>query len=283
MTEVSTIGALATAPAPAGLAVIRVSGPRTKVALRSLFQSKKNPVDDPRRLILGDLLDFETGQIIDKALAVYMPGPNSYTGEDVGEFQFHGSPRLVERILRSLFAFGISPAEPGEFTKRAFLNGKLDLVQAEAIAALISATSDTALRIAGEQLKGRFSDSIQLIGEPLRDVLAEIEATLDFPEEPIDTKKSDTLRLALEGSRDRLIELIGSYSYGHVVREGFRVLLCGPPNSGKSSILNLILGRPRALVSDISGNHPRYNRRAGRDARLSLRLLRLSWSSRERR
>lgn len=253
MDDVTTIGALATAPSPSGLAVIRVSGPRTKVALRSLFRSKKSPVDDPRRLVFGDLVDFESGDVIDKSLAVFMPGPNSYTGEDIGEFQFHGSPLLVEKILRSLFAFGISPAEPGEFTKRAFINGKIDLVQAEAISSLINATSDAALKIAGEQLKGRFSAVVAQIGEPLRDALAEVEASLDFPEEPIDAQTTDALRQDLSKAQERLEELIDSYSYGQVIREGFRVLLCGPPNSGKSSLLNLMLGVPRAIVSDVSG------------------------------
>ncbi len=191
--EVTTIGALATSPLPAGLAVIRVSGPRTRTALRALFRSKKDPVENKRTLVFGDLIDYQTGEVIDSSLAVYMPGPYSYTGEDIGEFQFHGSPLLVQKILRSLFAFGIVPAEPGEFTSRAFLNGKVDLVQAEAIAELISSTSEQALKIAGDHLKGRFSQVIDSLGEPLRDVLAEVEATIDFPEEGIAPERAELL------------------------------------------------------------------------------------------
>ncbi len=249
----TTIAALATAPAPAGIAVVRVSGPEVKTALRVLFRSKKSPVDHHREMIFGDLIDHKTSSVIDHALAVYMPGPHSFTGEDVAEFQFHGSPLLVQKVLRSLFAFGVVPAEPGEFTKRAFLNGKLDLVQAEAIAELINATSEQALRVAGEHLKGRFSDSIELLGEPLRDSLAEIEATIDFPDEDIEPKKLTKIRESIVRAHEQINALLHTYSFGQVLREGYRVLLCGRPNAGKSSILNLLLGRPRAIVSEVSG------------------------------
>lgn len=253
MQDTTTIGALATAPAPAGIAVVRISGPATRTALRSLFKSKKDPTEHPRMLVYGDLIDYRSGGIIDHALAVYMPGPHSFTGEDVGEFQFHGSPLLVQKMLRSLFAFGVSPAEPGEFTKRAFLNGKMDLVQAEAIADLITATSDSALRIAGEHLEGRFSKSVEAIGEPLRDTLAELEAAIDFPEEDIEPETAEKLLLAITSAQKEIDSLLCTYSFGHVVKEGFRVLLCGAPNAGKSSILNLLLGKERAIVTEISG------------------------------
>jgi len=253
MTEVSTIAALTTAPAPAGIAIVRVSGPATKTALKALFRSKHSPVDKPRMLLYGDLLDHRTGETIDHALAVYMPNPHSFTGEDVGEFQFHGSPLLVQKVLRSLHAFGISPAEPGEFTRRAFLNGKMDLAQSEAIADLINASSEQALKIAGEQINGRFSKAILDIGEPLRNVLAEVEASIDFPEEDIEPEKADALIFAVRKTIGNIEALLKTYSFGHLVKEGFRVLLCGPPNAGKSSILNLLLGKERAIVTDISG------------------------------
>lgn len=253
MTETQTIAALATAPAPAGIAVVRVSGPKTRTALRALFKGKKNPVDDPRRLIFGELIDSQTNEVIDTCMAVFMPGPFSFTGEDIGEFQFHGSPILVEKVLRSLFAYGVTPAEPGEFSKRAFLNGKIDLVQAEAIADLIAATSEEALKLASEQLKGKFSHAIQEIGEPLRDVLAEIEASIDFPEEDIEPAKVESMLGTIRTSKQKIEDLLKTYQYGHTVREGFRVLLCGKPNAGKSSILNLLVGKQRAIVTDISG------------------------------
>lgn len=251
--QTDTIGALATAPIPAGLAVIRVSGSRSRAVIRALFSSKKSPVDHPRELIYGELLDATSGEMIDVALAVYMPGPHSYTGEDVVEFQFHGSPLLIERILRSLFAFGVIPAEPGEFTKRAFLNGKLDLVQAEAVSDLIHATSEASLKLASEALKGKLSTALNDIGTPLREALAEIEASIDFPEEEINPESQLSISKSLSIVRSRINDLVRTYQYGHVVREGFRVLLYGKTNVGKSSLLNALLGKKRAIVTDIAG------------------------------
>jgi len=253
MSDTSTIAALATAPVPAGIAVVRISGPKTKTALKSLFRSKHSPVAKRRELVLGEVIDFQSGEVIDKALAVYMPGPYSFTGEDIGEFQVHGSPLLVQKILRSLYAFGIEPAEAGEFSKRAFLNGKMDLVQAEAIADLISATSDQALLLAGEHLRGGLSQALQSVGEPLRDVLAELEAGIDFPDEDIEPMRLTQIQKNLEQTLERIGKLLSTHAYGQVVKEGFRVLLCGKPNVGKSSLLNCLLETDRAIVTDISG------------------------------
>jgi tRNA modification GTPase len=251
--EETTIAALATAPVPAGVAVIRVSGPRTRLALKALFRGKKDPLRSPRTLVYGDILDFKTGSTLDKGLAVFMPSPWSFTGEDVAEFQFHGSPVLVQQVLRSLYAYGILPAAGGEFTKRAFMNGKLDLAQAEAIADVINAKGEEELRFAGEQLKGRLSQAVSAIGEPLRDVLAELEASIDFPEEDIEPEKVDDIAARAEVARAKVSQLLSTYSFGALVKEGVRVLLCGQPNAGKSSLLNLILGKKRAIVSPISG------------------------------
>lgn len=249
----TTIAALATAPAPAGVAVVRVSGPRCKLIFKALFRGKKDPVRIPRTLVFGDIVDFKTGATIDKGLAVFMPGPWSFTGEDVAEFQFHGSPVLVQRVLRSLYAYGILPAAAGEFTKRAFLNGKLDLAQAEAIADVVQAKSDEELRFAGEQLKGRLSQAITQIGEPLRDTLAELEAVIDFPEEDINPDTFDEIAARAAVAKAKIEQLVATYSFGSLVKEGVRVLLCGRPNSGKSSLLNLLLGKRKAIVSSVSG------------------------------
>lgn len=204
-------------------------------------------------MVFGDLLDHHTNDVIGDALAVHMPAPHSFTGEDVCEFQFLGSPLLVQRVLRAIFSMGVVAAEAGEFTKRAFLNGKIDLVQAEAIAEIAAATSDEALRIAGEHLKGRFSRAVEELGEPLRTILADIEATIDFPEEDIAPSKLEELNVSLLAVRDKVYSILASYGYGHVIREGFRVLICGCPNVGKSSLLNLLLGIDRAIVTEVSG------------------------------
>jgi tRNA modification GTPase len=249
----TTIAALATAPAPAGVAIVRVSGPRCRLVLKSVFSGKKDPLKHPRTLVFGDILDFKSGASIDKGLAVFMPAPWSFTGEDIVEFQFHGSPVLVQQVLRSLYAYGVTPAAAGEFTKRAFLNGKLDLAQAEAIADVVHAKSEEALRFAGEQLRGRLSQAIEQVGEPVRDALAELEATIDFPEEDIAPDALDSISERLSIARQKVQELLSTYSFGSLVKEGVRVLLCGRPNSGKSSLLNLLLGKKRAIVSEISG------------------------------
>lgn len=251
--EETTIAALATAPAPAGIAVVRVSGPRARLALKAIFNGKRDPVRHPRTLVYGEILDFKTSASIDKGLAVFMPAPWSFTGEDVVEFQFHGSPVLVQRVLRSLYAYGAIPAAAGEFTKRAFLNGKMDLAQAEAIADVVSAKTDEELRFAGEQLKGRLSQAVSAIGEPLRDALAELEATIDFPEEDIRPDALEDIGARVSVARAKIEQLLSTYSFGSLVKDGVRVLLCGRPNSGKSSLLNLLLGKKKAIVSDVSG------------------------------
>jgi tRNA modification GTPase len=248
-----TIAALATAPFPSGLAVVRVSGPKAKETANLLFNGTKSPIDHPRELIFGWLNDPQTGQKLDQVLAVFMPTPHSFTGEDTVEFQMHGSPTLVDKVLKVIFASGVVPAQAGEFSRQAFLNGKLDLVQAEAVCELASATSENALKIARANLGGALSNAIDRIAEPLRNSLAEIEANLDFPEEEINPDSSEKIKASLNTVMEQTVKLRNSFEFGSRVRDGFRVLIAGKPNAGKSSLLNALLNRERAIVSDIPG------------------------------
>jgi len=169
------------------------------------------------------------------------------------ELQFHGSPLVAQKVLASLLSLGFRMAEAGEFTKRAFLNGKIDLVQAEAVGDLIHAGTERALSIAEEQLEGRFSSAIDKIGEPLRDALAELEALIDFPEEDIQALKQQEVFSKVNSAINSIDALLASYKYGQVLKDGYKVLLCGAPNVGKSTLFNKFLRRPRAIVTDISG------------------------------
>lgn len=253
MNQDSTIAALATSPAPAGIAVVRVSGDKTASILHRIFRSKRELKEFPGSLIYGQMIDPQAKEVIDRGFAAYFPKPNSFTGEDVGEFHIHGSPLIAQQLLRVLYQAGAAPAQPGEFSKRAFINGKIDLVQAEAIGDIIEASNERALRIAQEHHVGRLSSAIEAISDPLKDVLAEVEAHLDFSDEDIDPSTVGEITGRVQDAIGGIGQLLQSFDYGHTVREGFRILLCGAPNVGKSSLLNRLLERERAIVTPISG------------------------------
>lgn len=253
MRKNDTIAALCTAPGGA-LAIIRISGPDALEASRRVWASGKPlSAERPRVLTFGYALR-EDGSPGETCMAVYMPGPASYTGEDVVEIQCHGGEYAPRAMLERVFRSGsVRSAEPGEFTKRAFLNGKLDLTQAEAVADLISAKSESAGRLAERQLSGVLGERIRGASETLYHLLAEIESRLDFPEENLDWKPCDVLLAEVDSVRGVLAGLLSGKESSAILRDGVRLVIAGSPNVGKSSLLNRLLGYDRAIVSDIPG------------------------------
>ena len=248
MRNADTIAAVATAPGRAGIGVIRVSGPGVPAIVRSLTGRELPPR-------LAVLCNFRAGdgETIDRGVALYFPAPRSYTGEDVLELQGHGGPAVLQSLLRRCAELGARSAEPGEFTRRAFLNDKLDLAQAESVADLIDASSELAARGAMRSLVGEFSSRINNLNRGLTDLRVLVEATLDFPEEDIDfLEKGDAVgklaKLHLE-----LDEILKGARLGSILREGARVVLIGQPNVGKSSLLNRLAGDEVAIVTEIPG------------------------------
>lgn len=243
-----TIAAQATAPGRGGVGIIRVSGPQAlHIAEQVIGHTPK-----PRYAHYGDFHAAE-GQVIDQGIALFFPGPHSFTGEDVLELQAHGGPVVMDFILQRVIKLGARPARPGEFSERAFLNDKLDLAQAEAIADLINSTSEQAARCALRSLQGAFSARIQALLERLIQLRIYVEAAIDFPEEEIDF-------LADGKVRDDLLQIIADLEavqqeahQGSLMREGMQVVIAGKPNAGKSSLLNALAGRETAIVTDIAG------------------------------
>jgi tRNA modification GTPase len=252
-----TIVAQATPSGKGALSILRVSGEGVRPLIQSLCKKGEQVLKEERKQVYTPLLS-ETGlhsekTVLDYALACFFPGPNSFTGEDVLELSLHGSSVVVREVLREIYSRGIVPAEAGEFTKRAFLNGKLDLAQAEAVADLISSETEAQARIAKEQLEGKLSNALTLLGEPLRNLLAEIEAYIDFPDEDISPATSKEWERVTDGVLTNIEAYIRSFSKGKVLREGASLALAGIPNAGKSSLMNHLLGEERAIVTDIAG------------------------------
>lgn len=245
-----TIAAIATPLGVGGVGVIRISGQKAKEVLKSLWKNSQKSVDNflTHRLYYGNFIDPDRGELVDKGLAVWMQAPNSYTGEDVVEIQIHGSPLLLEKILQGCLQSGAKLAEPGEFTKRAYLNGKMDLAQAEAVADLISASSKAGLVQAKEHLAGRLSKKIREFQEELIRLRAYVEASIDFPEEDIDLIQKEGILQRLLPIQTTITDLLSTYQEGHIHREGVKTVLVGRPNVGKSSLLNALLGISRAIV-----------------------------------
>ncbi len=246
--SVDTIAAIATAQGRGGVGVVRVSG--RGIAHIALAVLGKLPV--PRHATFGDFLDTK-GDVIDQGLALYFPAPHSYTGEDVLEFQGHGGSAVLHLLLQRCLGLGVRLAEPGEFTRRAYLNDKIDLAQAESVADLIEATTTEAARSAMRSLHGDFSAAINGLVDELIRLRMLVEAMLDFPEEDIDVVDTTHRDSLLQKIQAKLEQTLATAKRGSLLREGAHIALVGRPNVGKSSLLNRLAGEEVALVSDVPG------------------------------
>lgn len=248
-----TISAIATALGVGSIGVIRLSGPDSLAIVDRIFTGReKLGKDNARKLLYGHILDRK-GQPIDEVLAVYMPGPHSYTGEDVCEIQCHGGRQALQEILSLTYQAGARPAEPGEFTKRAFLNGRLDLAEAESVMDIINAKSRQALVAANRGHEGGLSRKVRELRKKLRDLVVQLEAAIDYPEEDIEEVTYDRAAEVLAEGQAAVARLVRQGSAGRILREGLRTAIVGRPNVGKSSLLNRLLQVDRAIVSNIPG------------------------------
>lgn len=256
MFENDTICAVSTPSGEGGIGIIRVSG-REAVAMAARIFRPKNGVDirsaKSHRIHYGHIVDPENGESVDEVLLSVMRTPATYTREDVVEIDCHGGMAPLWRIVRLLLAGGARQAEPGEFTKRAFLNGRIDLAQAEAVMDIIRARTEMSLRAANEQLRGGLSKRITDLREQLIGMLAGVEAGVDFPDEEIETPSGGTLSDAIVKAMDEIDSLLRSYAFGRLLREGIAATIVGRPNVGKSSLMNALLQQDRAIVTDIPG------------------------------
>ncbi len=243
-----TIAAQATPPGRGGVGIVRISGPKAVDCAAVILGHCPRPRH-------AEYLPFNdtSGEVVDEGLALYFPGPNSFTGEDVLELQGHGGPVVMDRLLAIVQQLGVRLARPGEFSERAFLNGKLDLAQAEAIADLIDASSEQAARSALRSLRGEFSQRVHELVDRLTELRMYVESAIDFPEEEIDFLADGEVQRRLDAIRASLSSVQAAAQQGSLLKEGMTVVLAGLPNAGKSSLLNALAGQESAIVTDIAG------------------------------
>lgn len=248
-----TIAAISTPVGEGGIGIVRISGPASLPIAESIFKAKSNGGLKSHRFSYGAVVTPESDELVDEAMIVYMKGPNSYTREDVVEIQCHGGTLVVSRILSLVLSEGARLAEPGEFTKRAFLNGRIDLVQAEAVMDVISSRTDAALTLAQHQREGLLSKRIATVKDGIVYALAYVEALIDFPEDDVDVAVETDVLGKVSPALAELDALIDGFDEGRVLRDGVSVVIAGKPNVGKSSLLNTLLKERRAIVTSVPG------------------------------
>ena len=248
-----TIAAVATAYGVGGIGIIRISGEKSLDILEEIFEFHGIEEIVNRRMTYGKIVDRDNGQTIDEVLAVYMKGPATYTAEDVVEINCHGSTVSLRKTLSLVLRKGARLAEPGEFTKRAFLNGRIDLSQAEAVIDVVKAKTDKSFDVALSQLEGGLSSYIRDIRQNLLDLLVDITVNIDYPDEDIEEITYDKLEINIKQIGDMIEKLLSTASSGRMIREGIRVAIAGKPNVGKSSLMNGLLRETRAIVTEIPG------------------------------
>jgi len=254
-----TIVAVITPPGEGGIAALRLAGPQSRAYLARFFRPSQSDNAEPEPFLLryGHFLSAEN-EFLDEIMAVYMPHGKSYTGLEQVELFCHGGRQVVRLILDELVAAGARTAEPGEFTKMAFLNGRIDLARAEAVAELIAANTQSSYEASREHLTGAYSEHVTRIRNEIVAVMSEIEAAIDFPEDEITPSGRTELNTRLESLSSQIKLLIESYSTGRIIKEGFRIVIAGRPNAGKSSLFNLLLKHERALVNPVPGTTRDY-------------------------